>query len=97
MSNYNILHVNVNTDMNINSHDGYSFYVIDATNNDITIDLLTSCLDGLTWKFHREDNTSFIVTINPPSGKTINGNSSKTLGGSQSCRLIYTNDNFICA
>lgn len=97
MSSYNIRTVTSDMDMNYNSDDGYDLYIVDASSNNITIDLPTSYWEGLYWQFQRIENTSLkTVTINAPSGKTINGNSSISILGNEYCQMIYSNGDFIC-
>jgi hypothetical protein len=55
---------NISTDFNV--------YLIDATNNSVTLTLPQNLSDGIGLKFKRIDsNGSNTVTINPYSGDTI--------------------------
>lgn len=96
MSSYNILNINNNIDFGTNSNDAYSFYVVDASQNNIDIQISNNYWEGVCWEFQRVDNTSNVVTLIAPQDKNINGMNTCTILGLQYCQLIYDMGKFIC-
>ena len=96
MSNYATYMIVNDVDLGQNGLDGYTYYFVDASNNNIDIIMTTSYVgNGMYYYFLRTDNSSNVVTISTQSGYTINGASSINLNNNQGCETIFNNNNWI--
>lgn len=50
------------------THDGYNFFLIDATSGNIIVTLAATTWDGNYFRFHRDDSSVNTVTIQVASG-----------------------------
>ena len=83
-------------DLGQNGLDGYNYYFIDATNNNINITLTTNFLgNGLYFYFLRVDNSSNTVIFSTQSGYTVNNSSTMSLNTNQGCEMIFNNNNWV--
>lgn len=81
MSQYNISPIiTSNVDFDSGSWSGYSYFPVDCTGNNITINLPTTVWPGLCFYFNRIDSSANTLTFIPNSG-TIQGGTSLTASG----------------
>jgi hypothetical protein len=67
----------------------FTNFVLDASNNDIAIDLTYNNYVGTYYYFYRIDSSTYNVTITPKIGFTINGSTAPiSIGTNQSCELL---------
>ena len=87
--------INSDTDMDDNFTYTYCYFFIDASNNNVTIELTETFINyGVYYEFLRIDNSANTVTINAKNGYTINGNSSITVAGNQYVYMINNGSNW---
>ena len=83
-------------DLGQNGLDGYNYYFVDASSDNINITMTTNWLgNGTHFYFLRIDNSANSVTITAPTGYTINNTSSISLGNNYGCECVYNNTNWI--
>jgi hypothetical protein len=97
MSTYSTCLITSDTDQSLNGYDGYNFYIIDASSNNIDFTLTANYVsNGLYYYFIRVDGSTNQVTLTAPSGYTINNTSTISLGINQTCEIIFNNNNWLC-
>jgi hypothetical protein len=67
----------------------FTKFIIDASSNDIAIDLTIYNYIGQYYYFYRVDTSSYNVTISPKTGFTLNGGTTSIpLGVNQTCEVV---------
>lgn len=75
----------------------YNAHVIDASSNDIAIDLTYNNYFGQYYTLYRIDNSTYNVTITPKTGFTINGSSSSvSLNVGETMELLCISTDWRC-
>jgi len=94
--NYATYQIISDVDLSNNGLDGYTYFFVDASNNNIDIIMTTNYVaNGLSHYFLRTDNSSNAVTLSAPGGYTINGTNTISLNTNQACEVIFNNNNWI--
>ena len=75
----------------------FNVHVIDASSNDINIDLTFNNYYGQYYYLYRIDNSSYNVTLTPKTGFTINGSTSPiTINVNEKVDLLCISTDWKC-
>ena len=86
---YSIVLINTDTDMDQNGNTGYNYFLVDASSNNIDVQMSNSAWDGLTFIYNRTDASSNVVSLSAKTGYTINGNASIILPINKTVEIVY--------
>ena len=95
MAQLSVGYITSNVDLDLNSLDGYNFFVIDASGGSITISMETIVGDGMNFYCQRIDSSTNTVTFTPKPGQTVNGGSSYSLPIGTRVFCVSSNSNFL--
>lgn len=93
--NKSILSILTDLDLDNNTNSNYNYYILDESNNNITIGLPTIPCDGCYYKLIRLDNSTYNVTLTAKNQNTINNKNTIDLSPNQVVSITSFNNNWI--
>jgi DNA-binding beta-propeller fold protein YncE len=88
--------LSADADLDTNINQGYNYFFVDCTNNNVNISMQNILGDGMNYTITRIDNTSNTLTLTPKTGNTCNNLSSIEVLPNVTIPCVTNNLNWVC-